>query len=387
MYKKIVLTLFLGFISLYMMATDISVRIYADKNIKKFKFETIVGNYKLSDRTQHFIVDVNKGEEITIEQVNNKIQVSKLGKVIGSYRNIQLDGEGAQYIFKITPEQKDAESRYYDDHLEISTSGNGLQIINTVEIEHYVAGVVQSEVFGSSDDVDFFKIQAIISRTYAMSNMLKHFPEGYHLCDGVHCQVYKSRNNSPKILLATEGTGGLILVDENDKLISAAFHSNSGGQTINSEDVWSMPTPYLKSVTDTFSFGGRNSTWQKQYSTNEWFKILSKNYHYDINDSLKREAALDFQQSERTTLFCSEIPLKSMRKDLGLKSTFFSVHQEGDQVILDGKGYGHGVGLSQEGAIRMIKLGYSVDDILKYYYKNVNVVHFEALSIDDGLGD
>ncbi len=292
-------------------------------------------------------------------------------------------GNDLKNMFRLSPEQFDIEERIYDDHLEITVDRNALRFINIVDLENYVAGVIQSEVLGSSDDVDFFKIQAIISRTYAMNNHNKHKRDGYNLCDGVHCQVYKSRNNTPKILQGVTETSGMVLVDLNRKMISAAFHSNSGGQTLNSEDVWNRPTPYLKSVQDTFSLDMRNTTWQKTYTVQEWLDLLQKNYKYDILDPTKRENALNFTQDKRKTHFHENIPLKNMRWDLGLKSTFFNVRQEGDTVFLDGKGYGHGVGLSQEGAIRMIREGYSVEDVLKFYYKNVSIVNIDDLFAGD----
>jgi len=58
------------------------------------------------------------------------------------------------------------------------------------------------------------------------------------------------------------------------------------------------------------------------------------------------------------------------------KSTFFSVADDGENVILKGKGYGHGVGLSQEGAIRMVELGYKSNEIIKFYYTDVDIIKF-----------
>ncbi len=251
------------FLSADIYATDLQVRIYADKNIKKFSFTTLSGSYKMIDDEHKFIIDIVQNESITFWVDGEKVKAMKNGIDLGSFNEIALNGEGLKTFFKITPDQKSVEERFYDDHLELSVENKFLRIINNVDLEHYIAGVIQSEVLGSSDDVEFFKIQAIISRTYAMNNMLKHFKDGYQLCDCVHCQAYKSRNNTPKILKAANETFGLVIVDEQKKMISAAFHSNSGGETVNSEDVWSSVTPYLKTVTDTFSLKARNAVWQK----------------------------------------------------------------------------------------------------------------------------
>ena len=68
------------------------------------------------------------------------------------------------------------------------------------------------------------------------------------------------------------------------------------------------------------------------------------------------------------------IPLMEIRTDLGLRSTFFSVKVEGDSVILNGRGYGHGVGLCQEGAMAMASKGFDFKKIIEFYYKGVVIL-------------
>ncbi|MCL2682198.1 MAG: SpoIID/LytB domain-containing protein [Bacteroidales bacterium] len=361
-------------------ATDINVRIFANQTIQKAQLTCVSGQYRLTDENGKEILKLNENDSITLQAEGARgVRVLKHDEELGIFKTVFAIGEGSKNIFKLSPDQAGIRSRMYDDQLDISVENNALRIINIVELENYVAGVIQSEVFGSSNDLDFFKIQAIISRTYAMANLRKHRRDGYNLCDGVHCQAYYGRNNVEKIFQAATETAGSVLVDNNRRMITAAFHANSGGQTINSEDVWVTATPYLKGVVDTFSFGMRGSTWQKTYTTSEWLDLLDKHYQYDILNETELEKALNFEQNERKTHFHSTIPLRSMRGDLGLRSTFFSVRQEGDSVILDGRGYGHGVGLSQEGAARMIREGFSVEDVLKFYYQNVGLAKIDDL--------
>lgn len=364
-------------------AADILVRIYADQSIPKSSFTCILGTYQISNEEGKEILTLQTGESIELQSGSDGVRVFKGQADLGYYSTLTAIGDGLKAMFKLSPEQETIEERIYDDHLEITIENQALRFINIVDVENYVAGVIQSEVLGSSDDVDFFKIQAIISRTYAMNNHNKHKKDGYNLCDCVHCQVYKSRNNTPKILQAAIETSGMVLVDEKRQMIAASFHSNSGGQTINSEDVWKIPTSYLKSVVDTFSLNMRNSEWTKEYDLEEWLNLLQKHYKYNINDSLKRENAMNFEQNERKTHFYDSIPLKNMRTDLNLKSTFFSVKQKDGKIILNGKGYGHGVGLSQEGAIQMIREGFTVEQVLKFYYKNVELVHLDDLFLSE----
>jgi stage II sporulation protein D len=123
-----------------------------------------------------------------------------------------------------------------------------------------------------------------------------------------------------------------------------------------------------------------NATWEYKILQTNWLDYLSSRFNYNITDPAKKNYALTFKQDTRQVYFADSIPLTIIRQDLGLKSTWFSiVDQQGGYLIFKGKGYGHGVGLSQQGAIRMAQLGYSYMDIIKFYYKDVNVVNYDEL--------
>ncbi|GHS87876.1 hypothetical protein FACS1894201_09240 [Bacteroidia bacterium] len=360
-------------------ARDVTVCIYANTPLKQLQFSVYLGKYKLLDEHNNTVLQLNQGEDVIIASGKHGITIHQGNKRIGTYQKVNAIGSGVRPICKIIPEQTQPSIRLYDDHLEISTKGDVLRLLNRIDIEKYVSGVIESEALGASDEVGFYQVQAIISRTYAMEHIYNHRKDGYNLCDNVHCQVYRGQNGTAMILQSTAETAGIVLVDAHKKMITAAFHSNSGGQTVAAEDVWRHPTSYLKSVRDTFSLGCRNSTWQKEYTVREWLNLLEKHYNYDISNRKKRAQALNFPCNERQLFFAGDIPVKQMRTDLGLKSTFFSVRTEDDKVILDGRGYGHGVGLSQEGAARMIKCGFSVEEVLKFYYVGVQLVHLNTI--------
>lgn len=367
-------------------ATDVSVRVFSDQNISKMRFTVEFGQYRLLDGNQRSIIDLPTATDVEFTVRDGKIDVVSNGKKVGTYPNLIMEGVGLKAIMGLQPIGKNIPKRYYDDHLDVSVEKGSLFLINHVNLENYVAGVVQSEVRGISDQTDFFKVQAIISRTYAMNNLLRHKSEGYDLCDGVHCQVYHSRNNTPIILTATVQSAGLVIVDEQDNLITASFYSNSGGQTANSEDVWTAPVSYLRSVPDTFSMSMKNAYWTKEMTRDEWLGFLNKTYNYNIKDPVMRDSALSFTQEQRKSVFPGGIPLKNIRRDLNLRSTFFSVKTEGRKVTLMGRGYGHGVGLSQEGVVRMIDLGYSVREVIEHYYTGVKLRSLEEMS-EDVMGE
>ncbi len=375
---KTILIILIVSLSAKLFATDFSVRIFSQSNIKSVSITALVGKYAMNGDDKP-IIGIEKNEIVTISIEKNKLRIKKNKEDLGLFSTLEIAGDGLKNIFKIKPLNQDLNERIYDDDIEISIEKGVLKIINNVDVEHYVAGVVQSEILGSCDSLEFFKVQAIISRTYAINNMRKHYKEGYNLCDDVHCQAYKSRCNNFQILMATTLTAGDVIVDKNKHMISAAFCSNSGGETINSESLWSIPTTYLKAVVDTFSNGMRNSTWEKKMPAKEWINYLKNSYNYPTDDTAMLRKAFNFEQLTRKIYFHDSIPLKSMRKDLELKSTFFSVKKEGENVILKGRGYGHGVGLSQEGAIKMVRYRYKAHQIIKYYYKGVDIINYEEI--------
>jgi stage II sporulation protein D len=359
-------------------AASFDVRIFTDKKVKSVFITSLIGKYIVSS-DDNKITELDKNMSLTLTLDKGKIHIKSDKEDFGYFTSLDIEGDGLKNIIKIKPLGVEANERIYDDDLEFTIERNLLKIINKVEIEHYVAGVVQSEILGASDSLEFFKIQAIITRTYAINNMMKHYKDGYNLCDDVHCQAYKSRCNKFQILMAVSLTAGDVIVDKDKRMISASFHSNSGGETINSEELWGISTSYLKSVKDTFSNGMRNSSWEYKMSVKDWLSYLSDNYKLNTDDTNKVKAVLNFEQNNRKKFLTDSILLKSIRKDLALKSTFFSVKRQGDMVVLKGKGYGHGVGLSQEGAVKMVRYGYTSKQIIQFYYKDVELINYEEI--------
>jgi stage II sporulation protein D len=179
-----------------------------------------------------------------------------------------------------------------------------------------------------------------------------------------------------KAAIATED---IVIVDHEINLITAAFHSNCGGNTVNAEIAWSKPVPYLVGRCDTFCVHMPNSHWQKRISRDKWNSYIKQKRGSNDLASLSDGGILGdcnpmYQHDE--TL---QIPRRSMRTDLKLRSTQFEIDYIADEVVFTGKGFGHGVGLCQEGAMRMSKLGYSYKDIIHFYYTDVHLIQRRML--------
>jgi stage II sporulation protein D len=143
--------------------------------------------------------------------------------------------------------------------------------------------------------------------------------------------------------------------------------------------VWSISTSYLRSVVDTFSLGGRNYQWEKRIPKKQWLDYFISNYPYLANDAQKQQKLCSFNQDCRQKNILDSIPLRNIRTSFKLRSTYFSVSEDKDQVVLKGKGYGHGVGLSQEGAINMVKQGKKAEEVIRFYYTGVRIVKYTEI--------
>lgn len=356
------------------------------------------------NRPSSTLISVNSGaysviadgqviKELTANQTmitrvsENKVLVSSGGKTLGKFNKVKIKRKewGATFSLRCLSPKK--AKRTYNDNLILSVYRNRLKLINDVYIEHYIAGVVEAES-GSKETFEYYKVQAIIARTYVLSNLNKYKTYGFNVCDRVNSQVYKGMSTrNPDIVKAVNATRGLVLVDSDINLIQAVFHSNSGGQTVNSEDAWSKPLSYLRSVPDTFSNDMPHYNWKTFVTTEKWLNYFSEKHNYPVKDSVAREFITDYCPTERHRYFTpidSSILLKTIRKDWGLRSTYFSVKEDGDYVYIVGKGFGHGVGLSQEGAMKMAELGIPYNKILHYYYKDTHLIHLSALDFFRG---
>jgi len=362
---------------------QISVRIFEQTKINSVLIAPQKGNYQLiADGNK--IMELNETSVIKATLTNDVIELKAFENDLGKYKTVNLVSSDEEKSLKIKLLNPDRKARFYDDDLQISIIENeGLKLINTTFIDNYIAGVSEAEA-GKSAGIEFYKVQSVLARTYALAHLYKHQPEGFNLCDQVHCQAFHGKSTQTHILDAVHSTRGEIVVDKDLQLITAAFHSNSGGQTANSEDVWGASTTYLKSVIDTFSLKMPNAYWQKKMPVDDWLNYLKSKYKFPINKPEAKDLALHFKQESRKVNLEFEnikVPLKNIRSDLKLKSTFFSVElsEYGNSVTLNGRGFGHGIGMCQEGAIYMTKSGYKYKQVLNFYYQNIHIIHLREL--------
>lgn len=364
-------------------SSAVSIRIYYNREMSTLA---------VSPNNANYVVSGENGKILTVD-IHTDLLVKKQGDSVAVFLKNKLLEMGSFILFSpLHPDslntatfelRPDAgtKAKHYPGKLIITSSGGSLQCTNEVDIEYYIPGVIQAEV-GTQNPYEFKKMKAVIIRTYALSNLSKHAEEGFHLCDKVHCQVYNGKSYQKDIQKAVRETEGQVLVDDSLRLISTLFFSNCGGQTSRAEDVWNKPVPYLCSVSDTFCLQKPGAVWTRKIPVKDWLTYFEKKFSSAVKDSAVRAQLLNFEQTERRKYFLDEgncIPLRTIREDWKLRSTWFSVTTSGDQVIIKGKGFGHGVGLCQEGAMEMAKKGFTSKEIIDHYYKGVLLVNLERL--------
>lgn len=376
--------LFFLLLPIYALPLNINVRIYSADYVKTVIIAPKTGKYLLIGDGKS-IDSVTASSVYQIKAVDNLLEIKTLTRVLGKYSNIRFKECTPDCSFNIKP-VSEKNTRLYDDELLILNQGGYLKMLNIVQFEHYLAGVVECEA-GQKRPIEFYKAQAVICRTYTLSNIARHLGEEYELCDIVHCQVYRGTADIPEILQAVEATKGLVIVDNSKRLINAAYHSNCGGYTVNSEDVWSMTLPYLRALKDTFCLNQLHATWEKHFSMNDWLNYLEKKEASLKKTDTRGESYWDSIPGYRKVYFYDKgylIPLKEMRVELSLHSTYFTVEKKTDEIILRGRGNGHRVGFCQEGAIHMAQRGYTYLQLLHFYYQGIQLIDSTALPAGGG---
>jgi len=306
-----------------------------------------------------------------------KVELKHGVKLLGRFREVQLKPTKTNFALRWRAMQPSLKERRYQGAFNIKVKNGHLLIINEVDMDTYLMGVVESEG-GGGKPLEYYKAQAVISRTYAIKHQNKHAKEGYHLCDQVHCQAYHNMLRfTDDIATAVNATSGSYLVQkQNGELVDGYFHANCGGQTSQVSYVWNNDIPYLIPFKDPFCTHTPQATWEKRIPKLEWQKFLVNKYHYPIHDPIYGSVIFNFEQNERKAFYISPhlgVPLRDIRAHFNLRSTFFSCYPDGNDVVLKGRGYGHGIGMCQEGAMEMARQGFHFEQILNYYFRGVKV--------------
>lgn len=254
--------------------------------------------------------------------------------------------------------------------------------VETIPLENYIVGVLAGEM-PIDFDLEALKAQAVASRSYALKRIEYNKDNDYDVVDSIMNQVYLDEDylknawgnnyvkNINKLRTAVNATLDEYL-DYNDSVVDALFFSTSNGYTEDSSHIFNFDCAYLKSV---------DSPWDQEVSSaylttktiplTEFYQKLNLPYNKNLNiEILKRST------TNRILLLKindHEFKGTDIYNALSLRSTDFTIDLYGSNVKITMKGYGHGVGMSQYGALGMAKKGYTYQEILKHYYSNTTI--------------
>jgi stage II sporulation protein D len=250
----------------------------------------------------------------------------------------------------------------------------------TLSLEDYVRGAVAGEA-SIETEPEALKAQAVVSRTFALKNLGRHSQEGYDFCSTTHCQRYLPSQSSTAARAAA-ATSGQVLSDEHNQLVDAYFHAACGGMTANIGTLWGVAAPaYLRGVRDDYCAAMPHHSWTQPVPSAMLQAALKADPRSDTGSRLdniavvKRDATgraelVQLEGARRRTVSGWEFKMV-VGRGLGwniLKSSRFQVSKQGASYVFRGSGFGHGLGMCQEGAHVMAHRGASYRQILNHYY-------------------
>src|ERR1041385_5314417 len=257
-------------------------------------------------------------------------------------------------------------------------------VMQTLSLEDYVTGVMRAEGTVESEP-EALKALAIAIRTYALKNSGRHASDGYDFCSTTHCQRFVdpavTKGNS-LLDAAVRATEGQVLLDDRGQPIDAYFGASCGGETANIRSLWGAnPVSYLRGVHDEYCDAGPHAKWTDTISRADLLRALQSDSRTDVGNRLDQVLVSKRDETGRAEFITLDGEHhKTIRgwdfkiivgRVLGwnvLKSSRFEVGRSGSNFIFRGSGFGHGLGLCQEGAHVMAARGVSYQKVLEKYF-------------------
>ncbi|KGF98269.1 putative amidase enhancer [Prochlorococcus marinus str. MIT 9302] len=385
---------------------------------------------KLKDQGFHSNVAYPKNWEVWIPFEENLPEFEVKNKIFRKIKNIQITPflkseysfmklEGPIHIFA-DEEIKINDINFGKNFYLTQDSYGTWTLIQKIKFADYLQGVLPHEI-GSNSPIEALKAQAVIARTWGIFNSDRFNMDKYHLCISTQCQVYKPpKFKNKKVQKAIEVTSNLILTYEN-KPINAFYHASNGGVSAIASESWQMKDSFYfnsiidgsKSLNKIFKlpisneselnnfldfdkeqfYGSYHSLfrWDKKISSLKIKDKLIQNKLINLNENVLDLKVIERGSSGRVTKL--EIQTNKVNKSIVLvkddirrilsfiPSNLFTINKLSDDLwLLRGGGFGHGVGLSQSGAIEMAELGFSYEQILNHYYRGAKLEKIEILS-------
>lgn len=274
----------------------------------------------------------------------------------------------------------------------LSVMDSETKTVTEQRLEEYLIGVITAEM-PASYEAEALKAQAVAARSYILSRQQGENPDHPEaaVCNSPsHCKGHLSLEAAkakwgkaweadyyPKIKAAVEATEGKYLTYDN-QVIEAFFFALSNGETESSEDVWGTGLPYLKSTKSEEDISSPDFHSVAEFSLadfNQRLKNLDSAFNALDTVNINNITYTEGGRIKNIDINSNSFSGTQIRSAFGLNSADFTVKQEGDKIIFNVRGKGHGVGMSQYGANALAKKGYTYEEILKHYYKGVEIIN------------
>lgn len=264
-------------------------------------------------------------------------------------------------------------------------------VVHKLPLEDYILQVVATEA-SIENEPEALKALAVAARTYALKNIGRHRGQGYDFCSTTHCQRFETTAARTTTAAAIRETANLVLRDDRDELADSYYSAACGGMTANLKSIWNTAAPaYLRGVEDGYCNSGSHYRWTDVIAAAKLLKALRSDPRTDVGETLHelavtrhdgtgRAELLTLVGDRRRTISGWEFKL-IVGRALGwqlIKSSRFTVSRSGSDFVFRGGGFGHGLGLCQEGSHVMARRGQSYKRILAHYFPGTRVSGFSV---------
>lgn len=239
-------------------------------------------------------------------------------------------------------------------------------IIQSINFETYLAGVIENEMPIRWPD-EALKAQTVVARSYALAKMEENQNKDYDLDATTMDQVYQKPKTERSIALV-QSTDQIVLRRFDGRILKAFYHADCGGQTVPASSVW--PGSY--------DAGTATDVWCANRKTNHWSYKINKEYFTKQNVIQNKEIWASFFKDRIQSIKIDDkfFSIQKLRQIFGfssIKNSPTEIINTPGEIILNGQGYGHGVGLCQWGSYAQAKLGRNFLQILSHYYSKAQV--------------
>ncbi len=347
--------------------TQVRVAIIEDAQSVSLK---VNGFYEIIDTAKHKVLSRGKALSTTIV-------VCKDGIIMGG-RSLNC---GNIIIKTADPEALIINGRKLRGDIQFIRKDNlRIMVVNRIGLEDYVKGVSVREISHYWPE-EALEAGVIVFRTFALYKIEEGRGREYDLTSDVYSQVYGGRAAERyRINKAVDDTKGIVLTYRG-KIFPAFYHATCAGHTEDASILWNIDIPPLKGVPCNFCRDSPHFSWHNVLTLDEIGEKL-KNSDYKAKDIKDIKIAGRDNSGRITNLRVVagdkeiDVLAKDFRNIMGpdiIKSTNFEVSLADHDVVFEGLGWGHGVGLCEWGAYFMAKEGYKYTQILKYYYPGAAV--------------